>query len=357
MINDILDLLNCPITFDRFKAPTTTNSGQTYEYDQIAQLLDQKKNDPLTNDHLTCLISNRLVQQISVYFSANLSTQGENNISEEQKRELERLLTCPLSGRFLSEPVLIDSGITYDRRALEEHIQSYGRVDPQTKAPFEHIIKNYLIASVADKYLQANKEVNEKVSSPDMAQHINETSKSTLTTKPVVPEQKMNGRSSDFNAVSQVVPTLNHRNAPLEQRIQFVLKVIKHVFDEFDKNVGQNSDLGFFLLVFGATKNEALTQLISDRYPNMTTHQRAESIQEALRGLMWYQQFSQWNERSIQQILMSVLLRVIGKDNIVENEWGNKPKNTKNYWCLFSRQLTNYFEEKVSPDSGFSIKQ
>ncbi|TAL65029.1 MAG: hypothetical protein EPN84_02280 [Legionella sp.] len=349
MIKFIRELFNCPLTFDQFDFPSTSNSGHTYEQKEIEQLLEHHKLDPLTNQPLTFVISNKLVKNLTVYVSTHLSSPEEVSLSVDQRKKLEDLLKCPFSGKFLSDPVLTDSGVTYDRGALEEHIKSFGKTYPGTKTPIEKMVKDYLIASLVEKYILEYKNTSADANTALIVKKDNVVKADAANTSQLTP--KSNNTTTNSNTVSSAVATTTPSNKLLEQRVQHVLNIVETTFNVFEQRVGQDSDYRFFEPVIGTSKNNALNLLKSPPFPDTSTSERAQNLNETLRALMWHQHFGNWHEHSIQQILMAVLLREIGKDSIVETKWGNKPRNNQQYWCLFSKQLTEYFKEAESQNS------
>jgi len=44
-------------------------------------------------------------------------------------------LLCPITYELMDDPVILDDGYTYERRAIEEHLRRNGLVSPMTNGP------------------------------------------------------------------------------------------------------------------------------------------------------------------------------------------------------------------------------
>lgn len=64
--------------------------------------------------------------------------------------------TKSVSGQFLTSD--LTSGITYDRKDIEEHLHRVGHFDPvtRTKLTADQLISNYAMKEVVDAYLCEN---------------------------------------------------------------------------------------------------------------------------------------------------------------------------------------------------------
>ncbi|XP_026279011.1 E3 ubiquitin-protein ligase CHIP [Frankliniella occidentalis] len=98
-----------------------------------------------------------------------LERQCENNSSElhslfakvderRRKREVPDHLCGKISFEILSEPVITPSGITYERKDIEEHLQRVGHFDPVTRVKLtqDQLIPNFVMKEVVDTFLQEN---------------------------------------------------------------------------------------------------------------------------------------------------------------------------------------------------------
>lgn len=75
-----------------------------------------------------------------------------------QRREVPDYLCGKISFDLLKDPVITPSGITYDRKDIEEHLHRVGHFDPvtRTKLTGDQLISNYAMKEVVDAYLHEN---------------------------------------------------------------------------------------------------------------------------------------------------------------------------------------------------------
>ena len=75
-----------------------------------------------------------------------------------QKRDVPDYLCGKISFEILKEPVITPSGITYDRKDIEEHLQRVGHFDPvtRTKLTQDQLIPNYAMKEVVDSFILEN---------------------------------------------------------------------------------------------------------------------------------------------------------------------------------------------------------
>ncbi|XP_019880840.1 E3 ubiquitin-protein ligase CHIP [Aethina tumida] len=75
-----------------------------------------------------------------------------------RKREVPDYLCGKISFEILQEPVITPSGITYDKKDLEEHLQRVGHFDPVTRVKLtqDQLIPNFAMKEVVDAFLQEN---------------------------------------------------------------------------------------------------------------------------------------------------------------------------------------------------------
>ncbi|KAG8191308.1 hypothetical protein JTE90_006060 [Oedothorax gibbosus] len=74
------------------------------------------------------------------------------------KRDVPDYLCGKISFDIMREPVITPSGITYDRKDIEEHLQRVGHFDPVTRTPLvqEQLIPNYALKDVVDAFIAEN---------------------------------------------------------------------------------------------------------------------------------------------------------------------------------------------------------
>ncbi|KAH6942353.1 hypothetical protein HPB50_003973 [Hyalomma asiaticum] len=77
---------------------------------------------------------------------------------KRRKREVPDYLCGKISFEIMREPVITPSGITYDRRDIEEHLQRVGHFDPVTRTPLtqDQLIPNLAMKEVVDAFLAEN---------------------------------------------------------------------------------------------------------------------------------------------------------------------------------------------------------
>jgi len=75
-----------------------------------------------------------------------------------RKREVPDYLCGKISFEILQEPVITPSGITYERKDIEEHLQRVGHFDPVTRVKLtsDQLIPNFSMKEVVDAFLQDN---------------------------------------------------------------------------------------------------------------------------------------------------------------------------------------------------------
>lgn len=85
-------------------------------------------------------------------------------IDERRKRrEVPDFMCGKISFEIMKDPVITPSGITYDRKDIEEHLQRVGHFDPVTRQNLKasELIPNLAMAEVIDKFIQENGWVEE----------------------------------------------------------------------------------------------------------------------------------------------------------------------------------------------------
>lgn len=79
-----------------------------------------------------------------------------------RKRDVPDYLCGKISFEILQEPVITPSGITYERKDIEEHLQRVGHFDPVTRVRLtqDQLIPNLAMKDVVDSFLQDNAPVS-----------------------------------------------------------------------------------------------------------------------------------------------------------------------------------------------------
>lgn len=75
-----------------------------------------------------------------------------------QKRDVPDYLCGKISFEILADPVITPSGITYERKDIEEHLQRVGHFDPVTRVKLtqDQLIPNFSMKEVVDAFLTEN---------------------------------------------------------------------------------------------------------------------------------------------------------------------------------------------------------
>lgn len=75
-----------------------------------------------------------------------------------RKRDVPDYLCGKISFEILAEPVITPSGITYERKDIEEHLQRVGHFDPVTRVKLtqDQLIPNFSMKEVVDAFLAEN---------------------------------------------------------------------------------------------------------------------------------------------------------------------------------------------------------
>ncbi|XP_015150153.2 E3 ubiquitin-protein ligase CHIP isoform X1 [Gallus gallus] len=79
-------------------------------------------------------------------------------IEAKHKRDIPDYLCGKISFELMREPCITPSGITYDRKDIEEHLQRVGHFDPVTRSPLtqDQLIPNLAMKEVIDAFISEN---------------------------------------------------------------------------------------------------------------------------------------------------------------------------------------------------------
>ncbi|XP_067622245.1 E3 ubiquitin-protein ligase CHIP isoform X2 [Eurosta solidaginis] len=77
---------------------------------------------------------------------------------KRRKRDIPDYLCGKISFEILTDPVITPSGITYERKDIEEHLQRVGHFDPVTRVKLtqDQLIPNFSMKEVVDSYIAEN---------------------------------------------------------------------------------------------------------------------------------------------------------------------------------------------------------
>lgn len=82
----------------------------------------------------------------------------QNLRMQRKNRDVPDYLCGKISFELMRDPVITPSGITYDRRDIEEHLKRVGHFDPITRQPLKssQLISNLAMKDVVDAYIKDN---------------------------------------------------------------------------------------------------------------------------------------------------------------------------------------------------------
>lgn len=95
-------------------------------------------------------------------FQDNHTTELNNLFAKvddrRRKREVPDYLCGKISFEILVDPVITPSGITYERKDIEEHLQRVGHFDPVTRVKLtqDQLIPNFSMKEVVDTFVAEN---------------------------------------------------------------------------------------------------------------------------------------------------------------------------------------------------------
>jgi len=80
------------------------------------------------------------------------------NDSRRKKQEIPDYLCGKISFELMSDPVITPSGITYDRRDIEQHLQRVGHFDPITRQELtiDQLIPNLSVKEIIESFIAEN---------------------------------------------------------------------------------------------------------------------------------------------------------------------------------------------------------
>ncbi|KAK1442146.1 E3 ubiquitin-protein ligase CHIP [Babesia gibsoni] len=79
-------------------------------------------------------------------------------LDRSRKRDIPNHLCCTISMCLMKDPVITPSGITYERKLLEEHFKCNGEFEPVTREPcsMKQVYPNYSIKEAIEIFLKEN---------------------------------------------------------------------------------------------------------------------------------------------------------------------------------------------------------
>jgi len=98
------------------------------------------------------------IEVLADRYLAELNDMFSKVDERRMKREVPDYLCGKISFEIMKDPVITPSGITYDRKDIEEHLQRVGHFDPVTRVKLtkDQLIPNFSMKEVVDAYLAEN---------------------------------------------------------------------------------------------------------------------------------------------------------------------------------------------------------
>ncbi|KAL4131849.1 hypothetical protein QTP88_009096 [Uroleucon formosanum] len=102
------------------------------------------------------------IKNQSEKYAAELHTIFSKNDDRRKKREVPDYLCGNISYDILRDPVITPSGITYDRKDLEEHLMKVGHFDPVSRQHLtvDQLIPNLALKEAVEAFVVENEWVN-----------------------------------------------------------------------------------------------------------------------------------------------------------------------------------------------------
>jgi STIP1 family protein 1 len=80
-----------------------------------------------------------------------------NSINENVVFQIPDYLICNITLDLMEDPVITESGHTYERTAIEEHIQRNGKTDPFSRKPISGLLyPSISIKKAIEDFLEKN---------------------------------------------------------------------------------------------------------------------------------------------------------------------------------------------------------
>ncbi|KAJ6220924.1 hypothetical protein RDWZM_006736 [Blomia tropicalis] len=129
---------------------------------QLDKLHDDIKNNVITDESIV----QNLEHVINTTCGERLIAVNDlfAQIDDKRKnREVPDFLCGKISFEIMQDPVITPSGITYDRKDIDEHLQRVGHFDPITRTPLtsSQLIPNLAMKEVIDNFLLENEWAND----------------------------------------------------------------------------------------------------------------------------------------------------------------------------------------------------
>jgi hypothetical protein len=125
----------CPISRKIMTDPVVTVQGVSFQRDAILKRLETHSTCPVTGTTLiaSSLLTNTKLQWKILYWKSK-NDPVEQEEEKEEAAPLQRFL-CPLTRTIMQDPVTIREGHTFERSALLNFIENYGKISPNSGKP------------------------------------------------------------------------------------------------------------------------------------------------------------------------------------------------------------------------------
>ncbi|CAG2162769.1 unnamed protein product [Oppiella nova] len=129
---------------------------------QLEKVKDEMQTNAIT-DEQTAQDLKRMIVTTTDQRTDDLNAMFSSLDTRRQKREVPDYLCGKISFEIMRDPVVTPSGITYDRKDIEEHLQRVGHFDPVTRTPLtaDQLIPNLAMKEVIDTFLMENEWAND----------------------------------------------------------------------------------------------------------------------------------------------------------------------------------------------------
>jgi len=141
---------------------------------QLQTYLNRLINEDLENRIAKLKLDDALSEDEMKAKGLEVELDCENNMKElnsmfakiddkRRKRDVPDYLCGKISFEILVDPVITPSGITYERKDIEEHLQRVGHFDPVTRVKLtqEQLVPNFSMKEVVDAFLSENEWAHE----------------------------------------------------------------------------------------------------------------------------------------------------------------------------------------------------
>ena len=93
----------------------------------------------------------------------------ECDVEDARKLDVPDFLKCTISDEIMKDPVIIQSGHTYEREMIEKHFRMVGDFDPVTRQVVDTnvLIPNHMLKKACEHYLAKNPWAYEHVMNED----------------------------------------------------------------------------------------------------------------------------------------------------------------------------------------------